>query len=159
MAHFNNRTKAKFNATGEVIRQKLPGFSSLLMAYGQCLFLEHPSAENRNASVKAYFLLTSFASATGDSWPPGLVRKLPAYQGITNELMPYSKKFGVSDELAKILIPGNEYWFSFSSTPVSKPIDGNLITYEDLNLVHLADAPGVGGFKSVCEGLRLVGAA
>ena len=74
---------------------------------------------------------------------------------ISLETFPFSKKFTVADDIIESLSAGQEYWFLYTSEPISKPINGKMTTYEQLDLICIADVPGSDGIRSLLPLLKL----
>ena len=144
-AIFNVRTKARVDADGVIQRQKYQGVIPVSMAYG--LYLGHFCDDYEN--FKAFFLMNSFSPGMSDILSPIELRSNPRMISVPLELFPFSKKFTVAEDLLNSLTEGSEYWFLYTSQPVSKPINGKMTTYEQLDLICLADCSGGDGIKSL----------
>jgi len=150
-AIFNIKTKARTDADGNVQRQKYQGVSPVSMAYG--LYLGETCDDQ--GSFKAFFLMNSFVPGTGEIITSSEIRSNPRMASIPLELFPFSKKFSVADDLVECLVAGQEYWFLYTAQPVSKPINGKMVTYEELDLICVADSSGSEGIRSLLPLLKL----
>jgi hypothetical protein len=148
---FNVRTKARVDADGVIQRQKYQGVLPISLAYG--CFLGESCDDKGN--FKAFFLMNSFIPGTGEIVTPSEIRASPRMQSISLETFPFSKKFSVADDLIETLVTGHEYWFLYTSEPVSKPIEGKMVTYEQLDLICVADISGHDGIRSLLPILKL----
>ena len=109
---YNTKIKARYDENGEVRRQKIEGFSPVSFAFGQCLTIipERETETGYTIDAKVLFLLNSMANSTGEYVMPASIRRLTLYNGVPNELMPFSKKFSVQSQLLPALKEGEEYW-------------------------------------------------
>ena len=150
-AIFNVKGKARTDADGNVQRQKYQGVVPVSMAYG--LYLGETVDDYGN--FKAFFLMNSFVPGLDELMSPSELRSNPRMASVSLELLPFSKKFTVTDDLIELLSVDNEYWFLYTSEPISKPINGKMTTYEQLNLICVADVPGPDGIRTILPLLKL----
>lgn len=150
-ALFNVTAKARVDDDGVIQRQKYKGVSPLSMAYG--LYLG--DSTDKYGNCKAFFLMTSFFPGIREVVTPSDLRSSAALASISLDEFPFSKKFSVDDGLVEALVPGSEYWFLYTSEPVSKPINNRMTTYESLDLFCVADIPGADGIKSLLPILKV----
>ena len=150
-AIFNVKTKARTDADGNIQRQKYQGVAPVSMGYG--LYLGETCDDQ--GSFKSFFLMNSFVPGTGEIITPSEIRSSPRMASISLELFPFSKKFSVADDLIECLVSGQDYWFLYTSEPVSKPINGKMVTYEQLDLICVADSPGPDGIRCLLSLLKL----
>jgi hypothetical protein len=146
-----NVKKARVGRDGVIQRPKYQGVAPLSISYG--LYLGETCDDSGN--FKAYFLMSSWSPGLGDTVTPADLRFNPRMTGIQLENFPFSKKFSVADDLIESLLAGEEYWFMYTSEPVNKPIDGKSVTYEQLDLICVADVPGSDGIRSILSLLKL----
>jgi hypothetical protein len=146
-----NAKKARVGRDGVVQRPKYQGVVPLSIAYG--LYLGETC--NDSGDFKAYFLMSSWSPGLGDTVTPTDLRSNPRMSSVPLEDFPFSKKFSVADDLIESLLSGHEYWFMYTSEPVNKPIDGKSITYEQLDLICVADTSGPDGIRSLLPLLKL----
>jgi hypothetical protein len=150
-AVFNVRNKPRVDKDGIVQRQKYKDVLPLSMAYG--LYLG--DSVDKYGSSKAYFLMTSLLPGLREVLTPSDIRSSPANLSVSLEDFGFSKKFSIDDSLLETLVAGSEYWFLYTAEPVSKDIDGKMVTYESLDLVCHADIPGADGIKSLLPILKV----
>ncbi|OCR00240.1 hypothetical protein BCD67_24860 [Oscillatoriales cyanobacterium USR001] len=159
---FNTKLKARYDEKGNIKKSKIEGFAPVSFAFGQLLSIV-PEEETENGytiSAKGFFLLNSMTVSTGEYVMPSGIRRLTLYNGINNELMPFSKKFSMESELVKNLKIGDEYWLAYCSQPKSGSFDkedkNKLTIYEELKLLYCASEPGNAGLTSIFEPFKLV---
>jgi hypothetical protein len=145
-----NVAKARTDKDGVLQRLKYKGVAPVSLAYG--CYLGESCDDNGN--FKAFFLMVSFVSGTSQFLTPAEIRDSPRNVGISLENFPFSKKFSISDDLCDSLVAGEEYWFLYTSEPVSKPINGRMVTYEALDFVCVADVSGPGGLSTILPLLK-----
>jgi hypothetical protein len=145
-----NVAKARTDQNGVLQRPKYKGVAPVSLAYG--CYLGETCDDNGN--FKAFFLMVSFVPGTNEFITPADIRASPRNAGITLENFPFSKKFSISDDLCDSLVAGEEYWFLYTSEPVSKPINGKMVTYEALDLVCIADVSGSVGLSTLLPLLK-----
>jgi hypothetical protein len=145
-----NVAKARTDQNGILQRPKYKGVAPVSLAYG--CYLGETCDDNGN--FKAFFLMISFVAGTSEFITPGEIRSSPRNSGIALEVFPFSKKFSISDDLCESLIAGEEYWFIYTSEPISKPINGKMVTYEALDLVCVADVSGPNGLCTILPLLK-----
>jgi len=150
-ALFNVKSKARTDADGNIQRQKYQGVVPVSMAYG--LYLGETVDDYGN--FKAFFLMNSFVPGIDELMSPSELRSNPRMVDVSLELLPFSKKFTVTDDLIELLTTNHEYWFMYTSEPISKPINGKMTTYEQLNLICVADVPGPDGIRTILPLLKL----
>jgi hypothetical protein len=150
-AIFNVKGKARTDADGNVQRQKYQGVIPVSMAYG--LYLGESVDDYGN--FKAFFLMNSFVPGIDELMSPSELRSNPRMVDIPLELLPFSKKFTVTDDLIELLTANYEYWFMYTTEPISKPINGKMTTYEQLNLICVADISGPDGIRTILPLLKL----
>jgi hypothetical protein len=146
-----NVKKARVRSDGIVQRPKYQGVAPISMAYG--LYLGETCDES--GSFKAFFLMNSWVAGTGEVTTPSEIRSNPRMISVPLDVFPFSKKFSVADELVESLVTGEEYWFFYTSEPVSKPIEGKMVTYEQLDLICVADVSGPDGIRTLLPLLKL----
>jgi hypothetical protein len=145
-----NVAKARVNKDGVLQRPKYKAVASVSLAYG--CYLGETCDDYGN--FKAFFLMVSFVSGTRQFLTPAEIRASPSNAGITLENFPFSKKFSISDDLCESLVAGEEYWFLYTSEPISKPINGKMVTYEALDFIYVADVSGPGGLSTILPLLK-----
>jgi hypothetical protein len=145
-----NVAKARTNKDGVLQRPKYKGVAPVSLAYG--CYLGETCDDNGN--FKAFFLMVSFVSGTSQFLTPAEIRASPRNAGITLENFPFSKKFSISDDLCESLVAGEEYWFLYTSEPVSNPINGRMVTYEALDFICVADVSGPTGLSTILPLLK-----
>ncbi len=111
-----NVAKARTDKDGVLQRPKYKGVAPVSLAYG--CYLGESCDDNGN--FKAFFLMVSFIPGTSQFLTPAEIRASPRNADITLENFPFSKKFSISDDLCESLVAGEEYWFLYTSEPVSK---------------------------------------
>lgn len=159
---FNTKVKARYDEKGNIRKSKIEGFLPVSFAFGQLLSVT-PEEETENGytiAAKGFFLLNSITVSTGEYVMPSGIRRLSLYNGVNNDLMPFSKKFSMEPELVKTLKVGDEYWLAYCSTAKSGNFDkedkSKTTTYEDLKLLYCASESGNAGFTSIFEPFKLV---
>jgi hypothetical protein len=146
-----NVKKPRVGVDGIVQRPKYQGVSPVSMAFG--LYLGETCDDSGN--FKAYFLMSSWSPGLGDIVTPTDLRSNPRMALVPLEDFPFSKKFSVADDLVESLVTGQEYWFMYTSEPVNKPINGKSVTYEQLDLICVADVSGSDGIRTILPLLKL----
>jgi hypothetical protein len=153
MAVVFNVKKAIIDKNGELQRVKYKGAPPISLSYG--LYLGD-TFDEKSLIYKAYFLMSSFVPGTGEIVNPSEIRLNPRMKSLSLEEFPFSKKFTASEELITTsLQAGSEYWFAYTSDATSSLIDGRQITYESLDLICVADSPGLDGIKSLLLAFKL----
>jgi hypothetical protein len=146
-----NVAKARTDKQGNLQRPKYKGVAPVSLGYG--CYLGETCDDNGN--FKAFFLMTSFVAGTSEFITPSEIRASPRNADIPLDNFPFSKKFGISDDLCESLVAGEEYWFLYTAEPVSKPIEGKMVTYEALDLIFVAsDVPGFPGIYTILPLLK-----
>lgn len=149
---FNVRTKAALDRNGNPSRVKYKGVDPISLAYG--LYLGD-SCDTKSETFKAFFLMTGFVAGTGEVVSPSELRNSPRMKSISLEDFPFSKKFSISETLLNTLSVGQEYWFLYTSSATSNLIENKMVTYESLDLICIADAPGADAIKSLLPLFKL----
>jgi hypothetical protein len=145
-----NVAKARIDKDGILQRPKYKGAASVSLAYG--CYLGETCDDYGN--FKAFFLMVSFLPGIRQFLTPSEIRSSPSNATITLENFPFSKKFSISDDLCESLVAGEEYWFLYTSEPISKPINGKMVTYEVLDFIYVADVSGPGGLSTILPLLK-----
>ena len=149
-AVFNVRSKARVDSNGVTQRQKYQGVLAVSLAYG--LYLGDVLDEY--GSFKAFFLMNSFVPGT-EIITPSEIRSSPRLSSVSLEVLPFSKKFTISEDFVDFLSAGQDYWFLYTSEPITKVINSKMMTYEQLDLICIADVSGPDGIRSLIPLLKL----
>jgi len=92
---------------------------------------------------------------TGEIITPSEIRSSPRLSSVSLEVLPFSKKFTISEDFVDFLSAGQDYWFLYTSEPITKVINSKMMTYEQLDLICIADVSGPDGIRSLIPLLKL----